>query len=1528
MVESCIKNEKDTSKKTRKRNRVPISCVICRRRKVKCDKKKPQCENCIKNNVQHLCHYLEPKWAQPLPSEMQNYNIAAADTGRSEHGEDAGAGNKGDHSVGNSEQSGNIYREEKLELQKELELLKTKIKALESENTDLKRKKAVSSNTPKARIKPSDLDEVLDAIFNSNILFIAQESNQYNIPITYQISVFSWMFIVKNDFYLNDLWMKILKLRRHYEYYYNSREAMDKNMISHYKNYDNRLSKLKSNSPLTPSPITQDKTTEHTSKLKKFLEKSLHLDNNCVNIKDSSNSNEIEISTSTSFKNLQNTSNTNARPNVCPVTGVVGVCPMGNMNANDLTKAKIQSKEKTAVDENSITNSSHQNLTSDAGSILPHNSNAETPTDNDVDYNDSSSITTDGNRTDEKRTLKRQYPSNLKFNKCPVLHPHDASLTPTYTKKSNLSTLVTEATTDNDMFSDSDELEDNRVCPLMIGDAKALFKAKLSKYNISALRGSYGNKRKSSSASPAKSKGIPMIPSAPSTPMSEIKPQDSDKLNNFVPIAMKVEPSLSSRQNSSKRKSETFQPIKSKKLKSISPSFIKSLNYNNTKQILTIIEQYLPPKKVVCLLVDRFFDILYIYMPYVDENSFRNRVSSLLKSSDTNSQKIKLSGIGYQYGEDFLTLCLLLIITRLSWLSLPEKSIPGLTQNELLLMKPENFVSFVLVDMVKEIFSNAKIMTKPSIIIFQVGLFLKIYSTISPEDGFDTDDSYTRNTSYTSSNQNGTPTPSSSASNVSDLSGDLTNETPNMNSPLFISMLVQLAHTIGLNRDPLNFKNFYPNANDDENTIATLFKKRHLWRKLWFGLVFMTIEANLSLGDYKKGLPIELDLDPTLGSSINKSWDCRLPGGIEQGVLENCFESGKGLQRELCVVQIFRESIVSYKWIYKGMKVLFNVDTPPTTVEIENVISKLSEIICEKSKYGYGIDLILGEQEIVNPFRARNSSVWVKKYMKQIKVARFKVHLIVKNMIFTLNYLLLLNHEQKLSKLLGQRQSSIEKIEKQRIYIEKFFESSLLSAIENFKLFIQFMDDSTKVFPNCSAELLLYPFLMILNHRSHEFLISLILRVQQSSPVIMEILKKNIIDPKELQKRLFTYLETFIERLDILTKRYYYAWVLKRLVKFFFNILTNSQKLFKLNFKRMAVPPKNSHVMSKPDTHSNRSEDMVAHKPGGGEKSAFEIAFGTSKLPPVTDLTHDDRREINFNPIISNSNVISSSAKTNTNGSAVEDRMNAGVLHVASTNRKSNTVSQALFQNMEADLNFGSNVGAMPLNNMVSPVLSFDGFPLPQNMNSHSMMASSISNALNLNANAMLDEWNGGFKEELTELFDDGFLNEIGGFAMENQDGLGFNGSQSGLSDSVVANDSNGDLTGYLANTNNSQQTRTLVGNARNPSGAWSSDPLSRQRVASSNSLMNGFFNTQLNIAGGGTAAAGGKGEMYNSLNEIDFTNVDLNTPVDNLVYGFDVNMVANDSSTTNGNTPGTAHNSSEVNGHGPAPGLGSWNFF
>lgn len=59
----------------KKRKRVPVSCLNCRRRRVKCDKEKPACGGCVRTGVPHLCEYLQPHWTSDLVKNLGNDHV-------------------------------------------------------------------------------------------------------------------------------------------------------------------------------------------------------------------------------------------------------------------------------------------------------------------------------------------------------------------------------------------------------------------------------------------------------------------------------------------------------------------------------------------------------------------------------------------------------------------------------------------------------------------------------------------------------------------------------------------------------------------------------------------------------------------------------------------------------------------------------------------------------------------------------------------------------------------------------------------------------------------------------------------------------------------------------------------------------------------------------------------------------------------------------------------------------------------------------------------------------------------------------------------------------------------------------------------------------------------------------------------------------------------------------------------------------------------------------------------------------------
>lgn len=67
-----VQNKEEPLKKKRKRN--TVVCLPCRKRKIKCDRKKP-CSQCVSSNASNFCFYSSPQWAVDtfLSSQKSNH---------------------------------------------------------------------------------------------------------------------------------------------------------------------------------------------------------------------------------------------------------------------------------------------------------------------------------------------------------------------------------------------------------------------------------------------------------------------------------------------------------------------------------------------------------------------------------------------------------------------------------------------------------------------------------------------------------------------------------------------------------------------------------------------------------------------------------------------------------------------------------------------------------------------------------------------------------------------------------------------------------------------------------------------------------------------------------------------------------------------------------------------------------------------------------------------------------------------------------------------------------------------------------------------------------------------------------------------------------------------------------------------------------------------------------------------------------------------------------------------------------------
>lgn len=240
------------------------------------------------------------------------------------------------------------------------------------------------------------------------------------------------------------------------------------------------------------------------------------------------------------------------------------------------------------------------------------------------------------------------------------------------------------------------------------------------------------------------------------------------------------------------------------------PSSMHSPEKITIQQIISI----LPNKKTIWLSVKRFFSDVYPLLPYLDRNSFVSDVENLLSGNcveDIHSEA-KVEKINITKRLDFATLGTLLLVLKFAEDSLVvddeiEDSSIQRTESEKYLLQhplPKN-----IINLAQACLNQFKLLRKCALPVFQFALLMKEFEFMSgTSDGTASD------------------------------------------SQIFISMLIQLGITIGLNRDPCKF-----------DIIISKGKLGNLWRKIWYRLVAMDTRQYILFGTSKT---LNADLFDTL----------------------------------------------------------------------------------------------------------------------------------------------------------------------------------------------------------------------------------------------------------------------------------------------------------------------------------------------------------------------------------------------------------------------------------------------------------------------------------------------------------------------------------------------------------------------------------------------------------------------------------------------------------------------------------------
>lgn len=279
--------------------------------------------------------------------------------------------------------------------------------------------------------------------------------------------------------------------------------------------------------------------------------------------------------------------------------------------------------------------------------------------------------------------------------------------------------------------------------------------------------------------------------------------------------------------------------------------------------LLDKIRFILPNKKAINLLLDLFFEVLYPHFPILDEASFRSDILRIFGEELNDSQSNRIETIKIRNRQDIAVIATLLILIRLSYLSLFSNDV---RKNENLLNSQsyslyirnkkyllQHPIPIETINIAKSCIRELDLISLPNLAIFQASLMIQIYQTYAPEE----------------------------------------NTFSGTESPVSIGNLYQMANSLFLNRDP-NYIVYFADRRMDE-------KMKILSRRLWYFLTILDIEDSILYGT--QIYTVESNYDTKIPSVPRNNPD--RPMGIEAeivaaiGVLQPIIKSAHSILERL-----------------------------------------------------------------------------------------------------------------------------------------------------------------------------------------------------------------------------------------------------------------------------------------------------------------------------------------------------------------------------------------------------------------------------------------------------------------------------------------------------------------------------------------------------------------------------------------------------------------------------------------------------
>lgn len=486
-------------------------------------------------------------------------------------------------------------------------------------------------------------------------------------------------------------------------------------------------------------------------------------------------------------------------------------------------------------------------------------------------------------------------------------------------------------------------------------------------------------------------------------------------------------------------------------------------------KLIDKIKVVLPKQRVIWILINKFFLLVYPFLPFIDESYFESEMSRILGPEDHNDSKI--SELNIEKRLDLANIGILLIIIRFTYLSLFSNR-NGVNENNLKTNDPSskaqelkyllsNPINIDVIHMAQLCLDQFELLRKTNLVVLQCALIMRLYHMFSPEDGDGAD------------------------------GGD---------SQIYSGMLIQMAYSMGLNREPDNF----PEACNDE-------KVNNIGRKIWLFL---------ALGDfnqaYSYGNPLCID---------DKYVDTKLP--YYKPGNENILD----IELEKNVVSTF----AYFSKFYEKLKTILDL-----TLSVKDSIKmeKLTRLMSDFEKFTH---LHYGTlNQFFIPFKDdkfRYPFIKIMKCKNYINLTSF-------NMIVFYHFFL---HYEK------RKQSNLS-----FFYLKKIYTVMLDEFVEGI---FQLVEDNNVNFGE-GADLIMNPSLEQIIHKSSQvnfaICIRLKLQLNKMSTCVDHDLKMNNdygyqekhLKLSKLVKYIQKLIDTFMTAMTNLSKRYYYAWKVTKAYRF------------------------------------------------------------------------------------------------------------------------------------------------------------------------------------------------------------------------------------------------------------------------------------------------------------------------------------------------------------------------------------------